>query len=383
MGNISNKLSIWVKEGLIDQNQANKIQDFEDRSPNTSWGMYGIVGIGVLVVMTGVISLIAANWEELSDFSKIISYFVTLGILSFYTFKRSSVEGLVREGLLIAYSLFLLAGIGLVGQIYNLESESWRATLFWCGLTLPLALNSKRSLLPHLWFIGLYTTLALWTFEQSEIPSHLLVTLGITYLLLGISFGFSNYIPIGFVRTCRTWAIIVVLVPGAIMANTFWANGSPSTRFYNSSSTLELIFVLVSLLISLFLINRARLSTSSDIAFKPLTFKAIYLTLCSTAALLIPPLVTPIGKHEVIGCILFLLPWCGIAIASVIEDRKRLFDLAAFVIGARFVTVYFEVFGSLAATGFGLIISGSVILFTVYIWHKYRSVLAKLIKQSV
>jgi hypothetical protein len=41
-------------------------------------------------------------------------------------------------------------------------------------------------------------------------------------------------------------------------------------------------------------------------------------------------------------------------------------------IGARFLIVYFQVFGSLATTGFGLIISGLIIICAAVLWFKKK-----------
>ena len=88
-------------------------------------------------------------------------------------------------------------------------------------------------------------------------------------------------------------------------------------------------------------------------------------------------------QSDVVGCFLFLLPWASAAAVAAAMERKRLFDLAALVIGIRFIVVYFQVFGSLAVTGVGLIISGSVILGIAYLWYRYRGNVARAIREAV
>ena len=46
--------------------------------------------------------------------------------------------------------------------------------------------------------------------------------------------------------------------------------------------------------------------------------------------------------------------------------------MASLVIALRVVIVYFEVFGSLAMRGLGLIFSGIVILTISFMWHRFR-----------
>ena len=83
--------------------------------------------------------------------------------------------------------------------------------------------------------------------------------------------------------------------------------------------------------------------------------------------------------HEILGCLLFLIAWAFAAGAAAAADRKRLFDFATLVIAVRFLTVYFEVFGSLAATGGGLILSGLVILGAAFLWNTGRKRAAELL----
>jgi hypothetical protein len=73
-----------------------------------------------------------------------------------------------------------------------------------------------------------------------------------------------------------------------------------------------------------------------------------------------------------LGAICFILLWSCAAAAAVFSSYRRLFDLCTFVIGGRLVVVYFEIFGSMVATGLGLILTGVMILAVVYAWYKYR-----------
>jgi hypothetical protein len=85
-------------------------------------------------------------------------------------------------------------------------------------------------------------------------------------------------------------------------------------------------------------------------------------------------------ESDLMGCILFVLAWAGAAWIAASLKRKRLFDIATLVLGIRFIVVYFQVFGSLAATGIGLILSGGFILFVAWGWYKYRGRVAKVIQ---
>jgi hypothetical protein len=55
---------------------------------------------------------------------------------------------------------------------------------------------------------------------------------------------------------------------------------------------------------------------------------------------------------------------------------RRLFQWVLFLIGLRFLVVYFQALGGLALGGLGLVISGLLIIFTAYMWSTYRKSLA-------
>ena len=61
-------------------------------------------------------------------------------------------------------------------------------------------------------------------------------------------------------------------------------------------------------------------------------------------------------------------------LASIKE--RRLFQWFLFFLGLRFLILYFQAFGGLATTGFGLIISGSLFIGMAVLWNKYRNPIA-------
>jgi hypothetical protein len=110
---------------------------------------------------------------------------------------------------------------------------------------------------------------------------------------------------------------------------------------------------------------------------------AIWATLILSGILIIIPSFVDVGDQPILGCALFIAVWSGAAAIAAANERRRLFDAAALIIGIRFIVVYFQVFGSLAATGLGLILSGSVILGVAYLWYRYRGQVAAAIQERV
>ncbi len=58
---LTKKLDAWAEANLINRDQADAILTFESpRAAVKSWVLYGIVGIGITTIFTGIISLISA-----------------------------------------------------------------------------------------------------------------------------------------------------------------------------------------------------------------------------------------------------------------------------------------------------------------------------------
>ncbi|NDD91011.1 hypothetical protein EBZ37_02860 [bacterium] len=57
-------------------------------------------------------------------------------------------------------------------------------------------------------------------------------------------------------------------------------------------------------------------------------------------------------------------------------NERRLFQQLLFFVGLRFLVLYFQAFGGLARTGFGLIISGTFVIALTVLWNKSRTALS-------
>lgn len=373
--NLEKRASLWVSERIIEQAQADAILKFEARTPRASWAMYGVAGIGVTALMAGVVSIIAANWQYISQFGKLFAYFVVLAGFGTACIKLASREGVMREVALTLFGLFVLAGIGLIAQVFHVHGDGWGAVALWIALILPVALLARNKALPNVWFAGFYGALFLWASSgvvRDIETDRIVYAVGAMYLSVAAVFACYPRIPLLFLRACTGWAVMLGLLAGGISASGVWSAGNHYMTFPGKEPTL---FVLVAIGLSF-----AAVLLRSQ-AFPPGVARAAAAAIVSSAVLIVPTLTTLIERdHDILGCFLFLVPWTCVAVGAAIAERKRLFDFAAFVIGARFVGVYFQVFGSLAATGFGLILSGGLILFAAYSWHRYRAKVADIIR---
>lgn len=377
----SNKfLKKWRAAGLLSDEQVQRIEEYEQEHASASWVLYGLTGLGVLVVLVGVISIIAANWMVLPDSVKIVLYFLSLLILAAATLTRLSKPGVVREALLSAFGLYLLAGIGLIGQTYHLVSDGYTGLFFWLLLILPMQFLTESRLLNNLWFLGLVTAVSLWNFEtftEQSATRNIFTTLSLPYFIIGLGYCLGSCAE-AFSVTARIWGFAVLLLPFAIGGNIAWSVGNHGMLKDSWNVGLWPLLPLGGALFA------GMTAQARDFKRSRLITYAIYTVLATSFVISSVPLSVPLqGEHSLVGCILFILAWSGAAALAAGMDRKRLFDCAALVIGIRFIVVYFQVFGSLAATGIGLIFSGGVILGIAYAWFRFRGQVAKVLKDAV
>jgi uncharacterized membrane protein len=367
MTRLEKQLETWREAGLISAEQLQQIRQFEVARPRKSWGVWGVLGIGATAVATGVVSVIAANWDAIGPYTKLLCYFALQATLSVALFRRRAIEGPVRELLITGSALGVLAGIGLIGQVYHLRSDGWQGLLLWLMLTLPLTLLAEGKLLPYLWVAGAWLTSWIWADTSrgwlSEADRSLIAS------AVPLGFAALGLVPahwrlaVRFREASLVWGLLGSCAVGSLVANVAWASG------FGYRSELPGIgagiFGALSLLCVLAVQSRRQLPVLARAAVSAMfAFLAVGCTL--------PVLTGGNLRSEIVGAVVFLLVWSAAAFGAAQLEYKRLFDLASVVIALRFVVIYFEVFGSLAATGFGLIVSGGVIIGVALAWHRLR-----------
>jgi uncharacterized membrane protein len=132
---------------VIDSEIYKDLQEFATKSNSISSTniFINIIGfIGALAIIGGIILIISHNWWKISNITKISTYISVLifihiaGIFIREKYpKISSLLHFIGAG-------YVLAGIGLIAQIYNLSNTDGRAFLLWFIMILPMALILKH-----------------------------------------------------------------------------------------------------------------------------------------------------------------------------------------------------------------------------------------------
>lgn len=352
------KLSEWQAAGLIDATAAAAIREHEAREgrPIALWAM---IALGLLALSLGSVLVIAANWDLIAPGVK-LGVHGLLTVVAAYAVWRGLTQGQrwLAEGTLFLLGALVLGGIALQGQIYQLVAPVSQALLFWALLSTPIFILAGTT---HLTAISLALMLAWlaaagvadarerWDFAATSFG------LALPGLLVALSLA-----PLpgrqadddAFRRGLRDTGT-VLLLGGASIAHFAWAatiSGREAAELGSRSWLALLAAGAVAWL--------AR-RHPSDVA-RVLTPVTAVATGFATLALVVPH--GDDWAARLTGALAFGAMWAIVAWAAARGGRRLLFGFAVGAIALRLFIVYFELFGTLATTGAGLIVGGLLII---------------------
>lgn len=364
------KLASWVEHGFISAEQAERIL-MHERGAERPWVLYGIVGIGVTALVTGVVSLVAANWEDISGAVKLGCFFALQAGVGYGFHRKAAQPGLAREAWLALFVPLLLAGIGLLAQLYNLHGDGWQALLLWAVISTPIVVLAQSFAVIQLWAAALFTSGVIWAAaDLTAVPrlgrACIVASLPLLFIACGFASEhmrrFNDYLR----KTLVVWGMGAVLLVGTPLANALWGDAWSEVR--QDMGWLAVPWTALGV-------------ACAAIWFRPGALRAlrgsmIGLLVSAGVALTLPLFQDDYANSlevDLMGAFGFFVTWVLAATAAAHSKHRRWFDFASFVIAVRIVVVYFEVFGSLAMTGVGLIISGAVTLGIAFAWHHFRA----------
>ncbi|MEP7272815.1 MAG: DUF2157 domain-containing protein [Acidobacteriota bacterium] len=162
------ELPLWLANGLISEEAASRLRanyQLDNLKEESSRLLSSVIfAIGGLLLGGGLISFVAANWEEISDSVKLTLLFAILIALHAIGYWLWHFRGWHRlgHGLIFCGCLVFGANIGLVAQIYHISGEWYGAFGAWAlgSLVMAWAVRSWTIGLLALftsfaWFIGL------------------------------------------------------------------------------------------------------------------------------------------------------------------------------------------------------------------------------------
>ncbi|MBU0655727.1 MAG: DUF2157 domain-containing protein [Gammaproteobacteria bacterium] len=387
MGMTQKKLERWQQAGLLTPGQIEAILAFENQHPQrANWWLYSFMILGTAIIGLGVISLIAANWANIPDGVKLGADFLLLAVLAggIYQQYPNQQHGIWFEVLVVGFMLLCLASIGLISQIFHVGGQWYHALLFWAAITFLLSLFARNGFTRFFW-VTLFLPGALWSivsgmgwhFQHTldEFPAVILLAplfAAVLYStciqvkwLRGFSpslffwFQISAIMALAFADIARSGGEmmdyqVVWYFPAYIAAGVL-AVGIVLHKDYKWLNKLLLLAALVLLL----------LYYHPDWLFSGEQRYTLFGSRDHAA-------VSFWRADDIRAPLLTLLILFLYAIHAGNVGHQRTFNLITFLIGLRFVILYFQAMGGLAATGIGLIISGSLIIGIAWLWYKGR-----------
>jgi len=368
----------WQAAGLIDVETAARIVAWEatHRRPVFLWA---VSGMGILALSLGIMAIVGANWEDIPAWLKLavdLGLTAACAIAVFISWRqdwpwRRELAALLLFGL-------VLSGIALIGQVYQLQSASWRALMLWLLLTTPfLALTSYSRLTGTIWFIAAVTT---WFVAEEALEPLFAYVSGTAWL-------FSYQLALmGYLAAC---AMIVIAVlrglwlpareQASLMGRLAWAGliaactVAASIGWIDSRAGVPLLgAILLATLATLPAALAAWLGGERSERV-PLLALLIGSLVIWSLGLAVAPMDGKSG--DLVRALLFMVYWIGIGAAAARASRRGLFGLAFTMVGLRLLILYFEAIGGLTATGLGLIGGGVLCLVLAAVgWRLTRGV---------
>ena len=157
------QLDKLVDAGIITPTQKLQILDF-DNDVGHSWVYRILMTLGIFTLGVGVISIVAANWQDIGDMVKLIIMLLLLLFSAFgvlYYLKQNKTK--VAEKWALSEFLFSGAAIGLIIQVFQLSGGKIYAPLgVWALMTASLLFLPKQKLISYFWMPLFLTWAVMW-----------------------------------------------------------------------------------------------------------------------------------------------------------------------------------------------------------------------------
>lgn len=168
---LEKELPDWVRDGLISEEgaQALRARYAQDHGEGRNWALTIFSILGGLLIGTGIITILANNWEELGRGARTVIALLPLlaaQALAVFVFRgnlRSSMAW--REGVGAFWVMAIGVALSLIWQTYHLPNEWTQFFFLWALLSLPVVylMNSLAA-------VALYLLAAsIWGLSELEV----------------------------------------------------------------------------------------------------------------------------------------------------------------------------------------------------------------------
>lgn len=358
------KIAQWHDAGVIDAATRDRLLAYEadHARPLLLWAVWGI---GALAIGLGFVSVVAANWEDIPGLVRLAVHLTLiaglLGLLLVREVQLAETSPWAVEALAFVTAALGLTFFGHLGQVYQTSSPLWQPLAVWLALFAPLLLLTGRSWPSALAVVGV----AVWTaWEYSQAMTGLwgqrdpglgwriwigtAVALPVAFALLGGWLRARSVRPAFWRRIeqlALTYAVVIASLACAVASGGGFGNDG-----FLTDGIATLASGAVALLTGLALAG-VRPGVSGRMAGAIIAGAGVVMAV-----------VYGVDDLTVPAALLFFALWAGIGGAALAAHWRGVFQLAVGVIALRLIILSFELGADLLTSGFGLILSGLMIL---------------------
>lgn len=364
---LNRTLDRWHKADVISADQVLSIKEFE-KNRHSGRFQKSLFGLGAFAILVGILAIVAANWHGIPVSVKLSVHMIVNAVIAYYIY-RSDKQGreTLREILVLVLMGLTITFIGLTGQVFHLASNIQAAIILWMVLVSPFMLlfgRTKISLLP--WLLGFLAAIYCGFGEITEAlnlskEQTLLSAIGLTLFMplsmvcAGSMIKSSEKSALPDLLLHAGFLIFLVTITGMTMI--WYDDHNERLRFLgvNGHQFIVLTMMIASAIAAKFI----PLSARDFSAYEASVMRYLWMIGLGIAAL---PVILITQSSTFMAAISFVAFWLCVGGAAQIIGWPRLVTLAIFLVAVRIYVVYIELFGSLLQTGFGLILSGGVLI---------------------
>lgn len=358
------KIAIWHQAGLIDADTRDRLLAHEaaHARPLALWAVFGI---GALAIGLGLVSVIAANWEDIPGQLRLGVHLALIAAALAALFARAArlaaASPWAVEALLFVTATLGLTFFGHLGQVYQTSSPLWQPLALWLALFAPLlgllgrgwpaAAALIGGMIWCAWdYVAVHTDYG--SLRGGGDPAYLWLALvsALPGLTVPLAAAMRGRISRGdFWRRLEQLGLAYAVGGASLVCALASAGGLSDgelTQEFASMAVRGTVAVLAGLGVIM-----VRPSISGRMAGAIIAGAGLVLMLAFAA-----------DDRTVPAAALFMALWAGIAAAALAAGWRGVFQLSVSVIALRLIVVSFELAGDLLASGFGLIVAGLLIL---------------------
>ncbi|ASJ90021.1 DUF2157 domain-containing protein [Porphyrobacter sp. CACIAM 03H1] len=361
------KIAQWHDAGLIDAATRDRLTAYEadHARPLLLWAVWGI---GALAIGLGLISVVAANWEDIPGLVRLSVHLALIAGLLGLLFARE--DRLAAQSPWAVEALaFIAAALGLtffghLGQVYQTSSPLWQPLGLWLALFAPMLVLTGRSWPTAAALMGGAVWCA-WDYATSRNGDpDLARQLWLATVLTAPVF----FAPLGAWLQSRSaredfWCDLEELAFTYAVGSASLATAIAAWDGFGDRNVAgEWASVLLAGALG------ALAGTGVIAARSGISGRMTGIVIIGAGATV--PLAYLLSGQTVPAALAFFALWTGIAAAALAASWRVLFQIAVGLIAVRLIILSFELAADLLMSGFGLILAGVMIL--VVAWSAVR-----------